>query len=65
MIIADAKLANTKETVARRIIERHNMAAAIIQEKINTTEELNNTIDITRTKNDDVLDKLFEDLNNL
>ena len=65
MIIADAKLANTKETVARRIIERHNMATAIIQEKINTTEELNNTIDITRTKNDDVLDKLFEDLNNL
>ena len=65
IIIADAKLANTKETVARRIIERHNMAAAIIQEKINTTEELNNTIDITRSKNDDVLDKLFEDLNNL
>lgn len=65
IIIADAKLANTKETVARRIIERHNMAAAIIQEKINTTEELNNTINITRSKNDDVLDKLFEDLNNL
>lgn len=65
IIIADAKLANTKETVARRIIERHNIAAAIIEEKINTTEELNNTIDITRTKNDDVLDKLFEDLNNL
>lgn len=65
IIITDAELANTKETVARRIIERHNMAAAIIQEKINTTEELNNTIDITRSKNDDVLDKLFEDLNNL
>ena len=65
MIITDAKLDNIKENVARRIIERHDLAVAIIQKEINTTEEFCNTVNISRTKNDDLLDKLFEDLNNL
>ena len=63
--VVEAKVENTKETVAKSIIERHDLAAAIVQEKMNSIKDRNNTIDISRTKNDDDLDALFSDLNKL
>ena len=63
--VVEAKVENTKETVAKSIIERHDLAAAIVQEKVNSIKDRNNTIDISRTKNDDDLDALFSDLNKL
>lgn len=63
--VVQAKVENTKETVAKSIIERHDLAAAIVQEKVNSIKDRNNTIDISRTKNDDDLDALFSDLNKL
>jgi cation diffusion facilitator family transporter len=79
--VVEAKVENTKETVAKSIIERHNLAAAIVQEKMNhirqnsisianakndiSTIRVKNNIQITRTENDNDLDKLFEDLNKL
>ena len=65
IIIAAAKLDNTKETVAKSIIERHDKASKIIQEKIDNIKNRNNTINGSRTKNDDDLDKILDDLNNL
>jgi len=79
--VVEAKVENTKETVAKRIIERHDLAAAIVQEKMNSIKQnsisianakndistirVKNNIQITRTENDNDLDKLFEDLNKL
>ena len=63
--VVEAKVENTKETVAKSIIERHDLAAAIVQEKMNSIKDRSNTIDISRTKNDDDLDTLFNDLNKL
>ena len=63
--VVEAKVENTKETVAKSIIERHDLADIIIQEKMNSIKNRNNTIDISRTKNDDDLDALFSDLNKL
>ena len=74
IVVKEVQLDNTKETVARSIVERHNLAAEIVQEKMNNilnrsnyinTPKDKNVIDVTRTKNDDDLDKLFEDLNKL
>jgi cation diffusion facilitator family transporter len=47
IIITDAKLDNTKETVAKSIIERHNKAKEIVEEIANDIRETNNTIDNT------------------
>lgn len=79
--VVEAKVENTKETVAKSIIERHDLAAAIVQEKINSIKQnsisianarndistirVKNNMQITRTENDNNLDKLFEDLNKL
>ena len=74
IVVTGVQLDNTKETVARSIVERHNLAAEIIQEKMNNIQNRSNyintpkdkdIIDVTRTKNDDDLDKLFDDLNKL
>ena len=74
IVVKEVQLDNTKETVARSIVERHNLAAEIVQEKMNNilnrsnyinTPKDKDIIDVTRTKNDDDLDKLFEDLNKL
>lgn len=74
IVVKEVQLDNTKETVARSIVERHNEAKEIVQEKMNNilnrsnyinTPKDKNVIDVTRTKNDDDLDKLFEDLNKL
>ena len=71
IIVADAKLDNTKENVAQSIIERHDTAAKIVQEKINDIRNRGNSINakettnVIRSKNDDDLDKLFGDLNKL
>lgn len=79
--VVEAKVENTKETVAKSIIERHDLAATIVQEKINSIKQnsisianakndistirVKNNMQITRTENDNNLDKLFEDLNKL
>ena len=79
--VVEAKVENTKENVAKSIIERHDLAAAIVQEKINSIKQnsisianakndistirVKNNMQITRTENDNNLDKLFEDLNKL
>ena len=79
--VVEAKVENTKETIAKSIIERHDLAAAIVQEKMNSIKQnsisianakndistirVKNNIQITRTENDNNLDKLFEDLNKL
>lgn len=79
--VVEAKVENTKEAVAKRIIECHDLAAAIVQEKMNSIKQnsisianakndistirVKNNIQITRTENDNDLDKLFEDLNKL
>ncbi|WP_314807765.1 hypothetical protein [Capnocytophaga granulosa] len=47
IIITDAKLDNTKETVAKSIIERHDKAKEIVEEIANDIRETNNTIDKT------------------
>lgn len=47
IIITDAKLNNTKETVAKSIIERHDKAKEIVEEIANDIRETNNTIDNT------------------
>jgi hypothetical protein len=74
IVVKEVQLDNTKETIARSIVERHNLAAEIVQEKMNNilnrsnyinTPKDKDIIDVTRTKNDDDLDKLFEDLNKL
>lgn len=74
IVVKEVQLDNTKETVARSIVERHNLATEIVQEKMNNilnrsnyinTPKDKDIIDVTRTKNDDDLDKLFEDLNKL
>lgn len=79
--VVEAKVENTKETVAKSIIERHDLAAAIVQEKMNSIKQnsisiasakndirtirVKNNTQITQTENDNNLDKLFEDLNKL
>lgn len=47
IIITDAKLDNTKETVAKSIIERHDKAKEIVEEITNDIRETNNTINST------------------
>lgn len=71
MTVVETKVENIKETVAQSIIERHDTAAKIVQEKINDIRNRGNSINakettnVTRSKNDDDLDKLFGDLNKL
>lgn len=81
MTVVKVNVENTKETIAENIIERHDLAAAIVQEKMNqirqnsisitsakndiSTIRVKNNMQITRTENDNDLDKLFEDLNKL
>lgn len=71
MTVVETKVENIKETVAQSIIERHDTAAKIVQEKINDIRNRGNSINakettnVIRSKNDDDLDKLFGDLNKL
>ena len=71
MTVVETKVENIKETVAQSIIERHDTAAKIVQEKINNIRNRGNSINakettnVIRSKNDDDLDKLFGDLNKL
>ena len=67
IVVKEVQLDNTKETIARSIVERHNLAAEIVQEKMNNilnrsnyinTPKDKDIIDVTRTKNVEDLNKL-------